>query len=129
MRTYLDASPVIYAVEQTTGFYPRVDARLAVTGIVVVSSDLTRMECLVHPLRGGDTALVQNFEDFFAHRVNEMVQFTPALFRRAAEIRAQFNFRTPDALHLAAAVEAACNVLPTNDAQLTRFPGITVEVV
>ena len=54
-----------------------------------------------------------------------MVPFTPGVFRRAAEIRAQFNFRTPDALHLAAAVEAACDVFLTNDAQLTRFTGLS----
>jgi predicted nucleic acid-binding protein len=129
MRTYLDASPVIYAVEQTPGFYAGVDARLAVPGTVLISSDLTKMECLVSPLRRGDAALVQDFEDFFAVRVAEMLTFTSAVFRRAAEIRARFSFKTPDALHLAAAVEGACAVFLTNDAQLTRFPGLTVEVV
>jgi predicted nucleic acid-binding protein len=51
------------------------------------------------------------------------------VFRRAAKIRARYNFRTPDALHLAAAVEGACDLFITNDAQLTRFTGLVVEVV
>jgi predicted nucleic acid-binding protein len=61
--------------------------------------------------------------------VAELAPFPPTVFRRAAEIRAQFNFRTPDALHLAAASEAACDVFLTNEAQLTRFTGLSVEVV
>lgn len=128
-RTYLDAAPVIYSVQQVAPYAVRVDPRLAAPGVVLVASELTRMECLIQPLRMGNGALVQEFDDFFAARVAEMVTFTSAVFRRAAEIRAQFNFKTPDALHLAAAVEGACTVFLTNDAQLTRFPGLTVEVV
>ena len=70
-----------------------------------------------------------DFDAFFSAPVAEMTPFPPMVFRRAAEIRAQFNFRTPDALHLAAACEAACDDFLTNDAQLTRFTGLTVEVV
>ena len=42
---------------------------------------------------------------FSTCRVDELVGFTGAVFRRAAEIRASDNFKTPDALHLAAAIE------------------------
>ncbi len=129
MRIYLDASPVIYAVEQTPGFYLRVDARLAVSGVVPVSSELTRLECLIQPLRTRNVAMQQEFEDFFANRIQEIVPFTAAVFRRATEIRARHNFRTPDALHLAAALEAACDRFLTNDAQLASFPDLPVELV
>src|SRR5947199_3006978 len=119
-RIYLDSPPVIYLVEQVMPFLPAVQARLSASGIVCVSSELTRMECLVLPLRNGDSKLVADFDTFFSSRVVELTPFPPAVFRRAAEIRAQFNFRTPDALHLAAAVEAACDVFLTNDAGLSR---------
>jgi predicted nucleic acid-binding protein len=128
-RIYLDASPVIYLVQQVVPFWPTVRTRLSAGGVVCVSSDLTRMVCLVLPLRNGDTRLVADFDTFFSADVAEMVSFTPAVFRRAAEIRAQFNFRTPDALHLAAAVEVTCDRFLTNDALLTRYPGLAVEVV
>ena len=42
---------------------------------------------------------------------------------------ASHGFKTPDALHLAAAVVGGCAAFLTNDAQLARFPGLTVEVV
>jgi predicted nucleic acid-binding protein len=128
-RIYLDSAPVIYLVEQVAPFWTSVRARLSASDVVCVSSELTRMECLVKPLRNGDAPLVADFDDFFAAQVSEMAPFTPAVFRRAAEIRARYNFRTPDALHLAAAVEAACDIFLTNDAQLTRFTDLTVELV
>jgi hypothetical protein len=46
------------------------------------------------------------------------VEFTGAVFRRAAEIRASGNFKTPGALHLAAAVEGGCTAFLTNDTHL-----------
>ena len=129
MRVYLDASPIIYLVEQVAPFMARVLARLTAPNIVVVSSDLARMEALVKPLRNKDAALVQNFDSFFVAQVAHMVPLGQAVFRQAAEIRAEHKFRTPDALHLAAALAAACDTLLTNDAALKAFPGITVEVV
>jgi len=128
-RIYLDSSPVIYLVEQVAPFWTAVRTRLSASGVGCVSSELTRLECLVLPLRNADARLVADFDAFFTAEVSQMVPFTSAVFRRAAEIRARFNFRTPDALHLAAAVEAACDIFLTNDAQLTRFTGLTVEVV
>jgi predicted nucleic acid-binding protein len=128
-RIYLDSAPVIYMVQQVVPFWTAVRTRLSASGTLSVSSDLTRMECLVLPLGNADMVLVADFDDFFATEISQMVPFTPGVFRRAAEIRAQFNFRTPDALHLAAAIDAGCDVFLTNDAQLTRFTGLPVEVV
>ena len=87
------------------------------------------MECLVLPLRQGQTGLKQDYDDFFATQVAELVSFTEPIFRQAADIRAQYNFRTPDALQLAAALATACDVFFTNDARLKAFPQIIVEVV
>jgi predicted nucleic acid-binding protein len=129
VRIYLDASPVMYYVEGTAPFAALVAARINAPGEVLVASDLTRLETLVLPVRVGDAQRVRDFEDFFAQRVAEMVPFTRAVFDRALDIRVRENFRVPDALHLAAAVEARCDLFLTNDAQLRRFAGIAVEVV
>ena len=105
------------------------DARIKQAGVALVSSHLALMECLILPLRQGQTGLVQDYDDFFAGQLTELVAYTEPIFRHAADIRAAHNFRTPDALHLAAALTAACDVFLTNDAQLKRFSQITVEVV
>ena len=129
MRLYLDSAPIIYHIERVVPFAAAVDARLAASGIVLVSSELAHLECLVVPLRDGDAARVGDFDMFFGARVAGLVNFTGAVFRRAAEIRASHNFKTPDALLLAAAVEGGCTAFLTNDAHLTRFPGLAVEVI
>jgi len=63
-----------------------------------------------------------------------------AMFERAAAIRGGNTYQAspsgqpkryslPDSLHLAAAIEAGCDVFLTNDNQLAGFPEITVEVL
>jgi predicted nucleic acid-binding protein len=129
MRIYLDAAPIIYLVEQVIPQAAIVDARISPAGIERVASHLTRMECRVKPLRGGDQALLLDFDTFFAASIAEFVLLSQSVVDRATEIRAQYGFKTPDAIHLAAAIESACDLFLTNDQQLTRFSGIAVEVV
>jgi predicted nucleic acid-binding protein len=129
MRIYLDASPVIYLVEKVAPYAATLLTRLSAAGVVLVASELTRLEVLVKPLKKGDAALQTDFEAFFTTQVSELIPFTRPVFDRALQIRADHGFKTPDALHLAAAVEGACNLFLTNDAQLKAFPDLTVEVI
>src|SRR4051812_30650406 len=129
MRIYVETAPVIYTVQQVAPYAATVDARLKAPAVVIVSSEFARMECLVLPFRKQDPMLIQDFDTCFAKQVSDMVAFTRGVFEQAAEIRARHGFKTPDALHLAAAVESACDVFLTNDAHLARFTGVAVEVV
>lgn len=128
-RYYLDAAPVIYTVEQVPIYGAAVDARVSAANIICVVSDLTRMECRVKPLRVGDTELLQDFDDYFDGVVVEVVPLTREVIDHATEIRAQYGFKTPDAIHLAAAIVSKCDVFLTNDHRLDRFSAISVEVV
>jgi predicted nucleic acid-binding protein len=127
LRIYLDAPPVIYLVERTPGFFPLVEARLASPGIVLVASDLTRMECRVVPVRNNDLVLVAGFDQYFSEVVSQIVPLSRGVVDRATDITAEYGFRTPDSLHLAAAVAFECNVFLTNDHRLGRFRDIAVE--
>ena len=129
MRIYLDAAPIIYWVEQVSTYYPLVDQRIKQAGVTLVSSHLALMECLVQPIRQAQVGLQPDYDDFFATQLVQIVPLTEAIFRRAAKIRALHNYRTPDAIHLAAALEGACDVFLTNDAGLKGYTGIAVELV
>jgi predicted nucleic acid-binding protein len=129
MRLYLDAAPVIYVVEQVAPFFSVVDARLSTSETVRVASDLTRMECRVKPVREGNADLLKDYDDFFEYVVAEIVVLSREVMDRATEIRARYGFKTPDAVHLAAAVVTSCDVFLTNDHRLDRFPDISIEVV
>ena len=129
MRVYLDTAPVIYVVEQVRDLVAVVEDRLNKPDAVLVASDLTRMECRVKPLKDGDTELLADYDGFFEGAVTEIVTLSRSVMNRATEIRARYGYKTPDAIHLAAALEAGCDVFLTNDHALDRFKGIAVEVV
>lgn len=126
-RMYFDSVAFIYYIEQRSPWYARIMQRLAAGNVHIVVSDLTRMECRVQPLAQGNAALLQDFDDAFA--AAEIVPVDTAAFDRATHIRATYRFKTPDALHLAAAVGSMCDVFYTNDHRLAAFAGIPVEVI
>jgi predicted nucleic acid-binding protein len=129
MRYYLDTSPIIYTVETSPLYATKVDAILAAPGLVPVTSEMARLECRVQPLRQGNQKLLKEFDDYFASMILEMIPLTRDVVDKATEIRAQFNFKTPDSLHLAAAVVSRCDVFLTNDHRLDWFTGITIEII
>lgn len=129
MRYYLDAAPIIYLIEQRQPSAGSVRSKLAATGIVHITSELARLECRVKPIHDGNQILLRDFDDYFSNTIAEVVPPTRDVVDKATEIRAQFNFKTPDSLHLAAAVVSNCDVFLTNDQRLNRFTGITIEIV
>jgi uncharacterized protein len=129
MRYYLDSATIIYLVEQVQPYASVVRRKLSAQGLVLITSELTRLECRVKPVRNGDSALLQDFDDYFANTIAEVVPLTRDVIDRATEIRAQFNFKTPDSIQLAAAVSANSAVFLTNDHRLNRFTAVPIEVI
>ena len=91
-------------------------------------SDLTRMECLVGPLKTGNTVVESEFRAFFTASRMQVGAISSAVCDRAAVIRAGSNFKPMDSLQLAAALVHGANIFLTNDARLNSFTGLTVEV-
>ncbi len=129
MRIYLDSAVVIYTVEQVPPFAALVDSRLSERNVVTVASDLTRLECRVKPLRDENVAVLRDFADYFEGAVEIMVSLSREVIDLATGIRARYGFKTPDAIHLAAAVWSQCEVFLTNDHRLDRFGELAVEVL
>ena len=129
MRIYLDASPPIFVVEQVPIRAAIVEARILAPSAEPIVSTLTRLECLVKPMRDANSSLIQDFEDFFDQIVVETISLSDEILERATQIRVDYPFKTPDAIHLAVAVQASCDLFLTNDQQLTQFDEIPVEIV
>jgi len=114
---YLDACLVIYEVEMHPQFQlPLRRAMAQARGATYAISPLVKCECLVAPYKRSDPALLRRFESFFAQLV--LLPLLEADFIQAAQLRARFGLRTPDALHLACAQRHQCEALWTNDARL-----------
>ncbi len=132
MVIYCDSVILIYLLDTVGPFNVRAVARLAAmrkAGDVPAFSDLTRLECRVKPLKLGATTTLASFDAFFTRSDVRLVPITTAVFDRATLIRARHNFKLADSLHLAAAVEAACDRFLTNDTRLAVFTDIPVEVL
>lgn len=132
MVVYLDTNIVIYLVENRPIEGPKAAARLAkayAAGDTMALSDLTRMECLVGPLRSNNAVRLADFNAFFTLSTMNVLRMPPTVFDRAARVRAVLGFKAADSLHLACAAEHGCGLFLTNDARLARFPDIPVEIL
>jgi predicted nucleic acid-binding protein len=131
MLDYIDSVILIYHYEAGP-FQARAVRWLAASaaaGDELAISDLVRMECRVGPLRSGATTELAMLEGFFLQPDVRKIPLNSAVFDRAAQIRATHGFKTPDAIHLAAAIESGCDRFLTNDARLARFTGLAVEIL
>jgi predicted nucleic acid-binding protein len=129
MRVYLDAAPVIYLVEQVEPYASELEARLGVPGTIQVCSDLTRLECRVKPIRDGEDALLSAFDRYMREIVTEVLPLSSQVIDQATLLRARYGFRTPDAIHLAAAIVHECDLFVTNDQRLRQCTEIAVETI
>ena len=129
MRIYLDAAPTIYLVEDVAPYKAVLDSLLSNPSARVVVSDLTRMECRVRPIRDNDTELLADFDQFFDDGAVEVVSLTRVVLDLATDLRARYGFKTPDSIHLAAAIDWGCSLFVTNDHRLDRCTEIAVQVL
>lgn len=132
MMVYCDSVILIYWLDQIGPFHVRAENRMQVlqtAGDEIAISDLTRLECRVGALKRKDVAALAAFDRFFARPELRIVPLSAAVFDRAAGLRADLGFKTPDALHLAAAIEAGCDCFLTNDSRLTKCSDIATEVL
>jgi predicted nucleic acid-binding protein len=124
---YLDSCIVIYAMEDAGDRGSAVRDALREVEAVVASSPLALQECLVGPMRARNLELRDRYFEAF-ERI-EQVPLDASTFVRAAELRAEFGLKTPDALHLAAAQLSGCTELWTNDRRFaTAAHGLAVDV-
>ena len=85
------------------------------------------MEATVKPLKMKDAIQLADFQTFYS--LSEIVPLSSAIYDRAAQIRADYGFKTPDAIHLAAAIESGCVQFLTHDLRLSRFSDIPIVVI
>ena len=126
---YLDACMLIYAQERNPVYgesiLQKMDAR---SGSQFAISPLVKLECLVVPIRTGNMVLQRGYEVSFAAFLQ--LPMSEDVYLQAAELRARFGLKTPDALHLACAQHHSCEALWTNDDRLSKAAhGLAVNIL
>jgi predicted nucleic acid-binding protein len=124
----IDTSLFIYFIEDKAPWVDIVDSlfeKVVSSGRILATSELTVCETLVAPLRAGDLAMVARYEELLGRSENvTLVPMDRWNLRAAANIRARFGLKTPDAIQLAAALSLRCTAFVTNDRRLPQIPGL-----
>jgi predicted nucleic acid-binding protein len=129
-RIALDTAVFIYFIEEHSEFLPVVSAIFEDTARgkrEVVTSAITLLEVLVVPYRAGNVAIGERYEALLTEsRGVRCVEVDRGQLRAAAQLRALYRLRTPDALQVAAALSERCQVFVTNDRELPDIPGLRI---
>lgn len=132
-RLYIDAAPLIYYVEENLGYIARIDAVIQLVDrgtVMAFSSVILLPEVLSYPLKLQRADLEKAYRDALTGSPNfELIPVSRAIAERATELRARHNLRTPDALHVATALEVQCDAFLTNDLGLKRVTELSILVL
>lgn len=133
MSVYLDTAPLIYMVEGDAAHRDTVDLQVRKwidAGEDLMISCITLMELLVHPKQMKNRRLQNQYRLY----LERLLAFDPfpvdeRVAEQAAVIRAEYGFKTPDALQLAAAMVAGADTFYTNDKKLKAFSEMDILLV
>lgn len=118
-KVYLDTSIFIYFLEQHPVYHESCDevfGRLERGRIQAATSTLTLMEVLVQPYRLNKEELVLKYYSLFTTYPRlQWIELSREIADRAAELRADYRLKTPDAIHLASALSCGATGFLCND--------------
>lgn len=127
----IETAPYIYYVENHPLYADKMDAIFAIIEaqtIEMTASVITLTEVLKKPIQVNDQPLIDAYSELLTQNTH-LIPTTVVIARLAADLRARYNLRTPDALHIATAINASCDAFLTNDLGLKRVTELKVLVL
>ncbi|MFC7397680.1 type II toxin-antitoxin system VapC family toxin [Chelatococcus sp. GCM10030263] len=119
---YFDANVFIYGMEKDDerGIVARRWLKkVERSEIRAVTSELTIIEVLPHPLKTGNQKLANGYSRLLKHRpALQVIAIDRPLLFHAADLRASLGMSTPDAIHVATALATHCGGFLTEDDRL-----------
>lgn len=134
VKLAFDTAPIIYFIERNPTYIDRMRVILRHIShphnTLGHASVMVLAEVLVQPLKMGNYSLAQKYERILAKNNRlQLIPVSPSIARQTAKIRADYGLKTPDALHIATAIETGCDAFLTNDRGLQRVTEIKVLVL
>ncbi|MBC7708849.1 MAG: PIN domain-containing protein [Rhizobacter sp.] len=123
----VDTAPWIYMLEDHPTFASKFAGlfEAAAAGEVELAlSTIALAEVLTGPCKAGQTTLAKRFET--ALNTYRVVPVTAPIASLAAQLRAQYRLKLPDALQLATALEIGAAALVTHDRDFSAVQGLQV---
>lgn len=132
-RVGIDTTLFIYFIERSAeysdllrDFFRRIDSGK----IDGVSSVLTLTEVLTKPVQDENLALETAYRDYLRNSRNfTLVPVNSDIAEKAARLRAIHALRTPDAIHIATAIETGCDLFVTNDHRLRHVSSLQITLL
>lgn len=132
-RLGIDTAPLIYFVEQHPEFAPVVRSviqRAENGAFGLATSSLTLTEVLTLPFERQAHDLAETYREILLNAPYvHLLPVDVALAEEAARLRAAYRLKTPDAIQVAASIQAGCDAFLTNDGGLKRVQDISVLVL
>ena len=125
----LDTAPLIYFIEENPTYIETVRLFFEAMdrgSFLVVTSTVTLLEVLVHPLRSNNKELAAEYRDILLNSKLMTLEVSSVIAEQAAQLRATHNIRTPDAIQISAALQAGATHFFTNDIRLPDIPSIQI---
>jgi len=129
-RLYIETAPFIYFIETHPTYIKRMNTVIEAVEnnpIEAFSSVITLTEVLNQPLKMGNEMLAQAYRDILINSGGyQLIPVNTIIAEAAADLRARYSLRTPDALHVASAINAACDAFLTNDMSIKRVTELPI---
>ena len=123
----VDTSPFIYILEGKQPFAALFEGLFELAdagGVTICLSVITLAEVLTGPYQAGLTPLAKRYEKVLNGYC--VLPVIPAIAALAAQLRAQYKLRLPDALQLATALDVGADALVTHDRDFSKVTGMRV---
>lgn len=131
-KVYIDTAVAIYSVEWNPEYFELLQPlwlKFQAKEVELVSSELILMETLVIPLRNEDGLLINAYEELLLSEPMQLVTINQSILRQAANLRANTNLKTPDAIHAATALSVNCDLFITNDLGFRNLSNLSVVIL
>jgi len=92
--------------------------------LVVALSTITLAEVLTGPLKAGQTALAKRYEKSLSFYT--VIPVSTPIAVLAAQLRAQYHLRPPDAIQLATALDIGAAAFITHDRDFSQVTGLEI---
>lgn len=129
----IDSAPLIYLVEKHPAHIEKMMIVIEYInqGIMLgISATLTLTEVLTLPTKLDKASLIAEYEDILLNSSGfQLLPLDAEIAKTAANLRARYALRTPDAVQIGTAISAGCQVFLTNDLGLKRVKDVRVLVL
>lgn len=123
----VDTAPWIYLLQDHPDFAPRFEGLFAAAEegrLQLALSTITLAEVLTGPFKAGEMALAKRYEK--ALNSYQVMPLSAPVASLAAQLRAKYKLKLPDAVQLATALDMGAAALVTHDRDFSAVRGLPV---